>query len=203
MKKLLFAAMPIAIVALLAVKPAADPLPIGSALPKADIKMKTTDGKEITLNDAKSKNGLLVMFSCNTCPYVIRNQERTKEVCSFAAKKGIGVAILNSNEASRGGSDSYEDMKDYAKKQGYQWNYAVDKNSELADAFGASRTPEVFLFDKTGKLVYHGAIDDNPSNAGNVSRKHLMVAMDEMLEGKEVAVKESRSVGCGIKRLGD
>jgi thioredoxin-related protein len=203
MKKLLFAAMPIAVVALLAMRPVADPLPLGSALPKADIKMKTTDGKEISLNDVKSKNGLLVMFSCNTCPYVIKNQERTKEVCSFAAKKGIGVAILNSNEATRGGSDSYEDMKDYAKEQGYQWNYAVDKNSELADAFGATRTPEVFLFDKAGKLVYHGAIDDNPSDAGSVSRKHLMVAMDEMLEGKEVSQKKSRSVGCGIKRLGD
>ena len=203
MKKLLFAAMPIAIVALLAIKPAADPLPIGSALPKADTKMKTTEGKEISLNDVKSKNGLLVMFSCNTCPYVIKNQERTKEVCSFAAKKGIGVAILNSNEATRDGSDSYDDMKDYAKSQGYQWNYAVDKNSALADAFGATRTPEVFLFDKSGKLVYHGAIDDNPSNAGSVSRKHLMVAMDEMLEGKEVSQKESKSVGCGIKRLGN
>ena len=180
-----------------------DVLPVNSLIPKADIKMKTTEGKEITLNDVKSKNGLLVMFSCNTCPYVIKNQERTKEVCGFAAKKGIGVAILNSNEATRSGSDSYDDMKDYAKSQGYQWNYAVDKNSELADAFGATRTPEVFLFDKSGKLVYHGAIDDNPSDAGSVSRKHLMVAMDEMLEGKEVSQKQSRSVGCGIKRIND
>lgn len=203
MKKLLFTALPVAVIALLALKPVTDPLPIGSALPKADIKMKTTDGKEITLNDVKSKNGLLVMFSCNTCPYVIKNQARTKEVCAFAAKKGIGVAILNSNEATRDGSDSYDDMKEYAKAQGYEWNYAVDKNSELADAFGATRTPEVFLFDNTGKLVYHGAIDDNPSDAGSVSRKHLMVAMDEMLEGKEVTQKKSRSVGCGIKRLGD
>jgi hypothetical protein len=143
------------------------------------------------------------MFSCNTCPYVVKNQARTKEVCSFASKKGIGVAILNSNEATRSGADSYEEMQGYAKEQGYEWKYAVDKNSELADAFGATRTPEVFLFDKSGKLVYHGAIDDNPSNPDNVSRKHLMVAMDEMLEGREVSQKQSRSVGCGIKRLGD
>jgi thioredoxin-related protein len=203
MKKLLFIAAPLAVVAMLAFKPVADPLPIGSSLPKADIKMKTTDGKEISLNDVKSKNGLLVMFSCNTCPYVVKNQARTKEVCSFASKKGIGVAILNSNEATRSGADSYEEMQGYAKEQGYEWKYAVDKNSELADAFGATRTPEVFLFDKSGKLVYHGAIDDNPSNPDNVSRKHLMVAMDEMLEGREVSQKQSRSVGCGIKRLGD
>ena len=203
MKKLLFAAMPVAIVALLALKPVSDPLPIGASLPKADVKMKSTDGKEVTLNDLKNKNGLLVMFSCNTCPYVVKNQARTIEVCSFAAKKGIGVAVLNSNEATRTGSDSFEEMQEYAKDQNYVWKYAVDKNSELADAFGATRTPEVFLFDKTGKLVYHGAIDDNPSDASSVSRKHLWVAMDEMLEGKEVTQKQSRSVGCGIKRLGD
>ena len=94
-------------------------------------------------------------------------------------------------------------MQEYAKAQNYAWKYAVDKNSVLADAFGATRTPEVFLFDKAGKLVYHGAIDDNPSDAGSVNRKHLMVAMDEMLEGKDVSQKNSRSVGCGIKRLGD
>ena len=94
-------------------------------------------------------------------------------------------------------------MKEYAKDQGYSWKYAVDKNSELADAFGASRTPECYLFDKNGKLVYHGAIDDNPSDASSVSRKHLIAAIDESHAGKDVSQKQSRSVGCGIKRLGD
>jgi peroxiredoxin len=203
MKKIFLTAMPLMVAAAFIFRPAVDPLPIGSSVPKADLKIKTTEGKEITLNDAKSKNGLLVMFSCNTCPVVKKNQSRTIEVCSFASKKGIGVVILNSNEASRGDGDSFEDMQTYAKDQNYAWNYAVDKNSQLADAFGASRTPEVFLFDKAGKLVYHGAMDDNPTDAASVGRKHLMVAMDEMLEGKEVSVKQSRSVGCGIKRLGD
>jgi len=71
----------------------------------------------------------------------------------------------------------------------------------MADAFGAKRTPECFLFDGSGKLVYHGAIDDNPSDASAVSRKHLIAAIDELLAGKEVSVKESKSVGCGIKRV--
>jgi hypothetical protein len=71
----------------------------------------------------------------------------------------------------------------------------------MADAFGANRTPECFLFDKNGKLVYHGAIDDNPSDASAVTRKHLIIAIDAIKEGKEVSVKESRSVGCTIKRL--
>jgi hypothetical protein len=92
-------------------------------------------------------------------------------------------------------------MKDYAKEQGYKWYYAVDKNSELADAFGANRTPENFLFNKEGKLVYHGAIDDNPTDGDHVTRPHLRMAMSELLTGKEVTVKTSRSVGCSIKRL--
>lgn len=180
---------------------ASDPLPIGSALPKADVKMKDISGKEISLKESMTAKGLLVMFSCNTCPYVIRNQERTREICNYAKEKGYGVAVLNSNEAYRNGDDSFDAMKEYAKQQQYKWYYTVDKNHELADAFGATRTPECFLFNKEAKLVYHGAIDDNPSNASAVTRQHLRSAIDELEAGKEIAVKESRSVGCSIKRL--
>ncbi len=203
MKKILLTAMPLAVVAMLVLKPVSDPLPIGAAMPKAEVKMKSVDGKEVSLNDAKGKNGLLVMFSCNTCPYVVKNQTRTIEACKYASGKDIGVIVLNSNEATRSGGDSYDEMKEYAKKQNYSWKYTVDKNSELADAFGAKRTPECYLFDKNGKLVYHGAIDDNPGDASNVNRKHLIAAMDEVLAGKDVSQKETRSVGCGIKRIGD
>ena len=200
MKKILFAALPvIALAAVVTLN--IEPLPMGSPIPKADIKMKDISGKEVSLNDAKTSKGLLVMFSCNTCPYVIRNQARTYEVCKYAMGNGIGVAILNSNEAKRDDDDSFEDMKEYAKDQGYGWYYLVDQNSGLADAFGANKTPECFLFDANGKLVYHGAIDDNPNDAGAVSRKRLRVAIDEMKAGKDVSVKESRSVGCTIKRI--
>ena len=175
-------------------------LAIGSDMPKADVKMQDISGKEISLKDATKKNGLLVMFSCNTCPFVIRNQQRTKDVCAFAQKNNIGVIILNANEAGRAGRESPDAMKDYAKAQGYNWFYAVDKNNELADAFGASRTPECFLFNKDSKLVYHGAIDDNPQDATAVTKQHLKEAITEMAAGKEVTVKETRSIGCGIKR---
>ena len=176
-------------------------LPIGATMPKADVKLKDISGKEVTLKDVKKENGILVMFSCNTCPYVIRNQARTREICQYAASKGMGVILLNSNEGSRDGDDSFEEMKSYAKDQKYQWFYAVDRNNELADAFGANRTPECYLFDKSGKLIYHGAIDDNPGDASSVGRKHLQQAIDESLAGKEVSIKTSRSVGCSIKRI--
>jgi peroxiredoxin len=201
MKKILFAALPIAALAVLTLKPVSDPLPLGSPIPNPEVKMKDVTGTEVSLKDARTDKGLLVMFSCNTCPYVIKNQGRAYEACKYALGNGIGVAVLNSNEAKRGDDDSYDEMKAYAKDQGYSWHYLVDNNSSLADAFGANRTPECFLFDSKGKLVYHGAIDDNPSDASAVSRKHLISAIDEMKAGKEVSVKESKSVGCAIKRL--
>ncbi|MBC7536778.1 MAG: thioredoxin family protein [Ferruginibacter sp.] len=175
-------------------------LPIGSALPKADLKMKDVSGKEVSIKDASKKNGVLVIFSCNTCPYVVKNEQRILGIGDFALKMNVGVILLNSNEAQRTSDDSYEEMKKYAAEKKYNWSYVVDKNYEVADAFGANRTPECFLFDKNLKLVYHGAIDDNPSNAAAVTRSHLRVAINELVEGKEIAVKESKSVGCTIKR---
>jgi len=189
----------VALLALMAFKPAGE-LTIGSDMPKAETILKDVSGKEISLKSSLKQNGLLVMFSCNTCPYVIKNQARTIEACNYAISKGMGVVVLNSNEAYRSGEDSYEAMKMYAKEQGYKWNYAVDKNNELADAFGANRTPECFLFDKNAKLVYHGAIDDSPNDASTVQRHHLKEAVNELTAGKDISVKTSRSVGCSIKR---
>ncbi len=175
-------------------------LPIGSSIPKADIRVKDVSGKEVTLQQVKQSGGLLVMFTCNTCPYVIRNQSRTKEVSAYAAGHQIGVILLNANEGDRSGGNSFASMQSYAKAQGYQSYYALDDNSILADAFGASRTPECYLFDKNGRLVYHGAIDDSPGDPEQVKRHHLKNAIDEMVAGKEVSVKETRSVGCSISR---
>ena len=200
MKKLLFTAFPVLALSF-TFNTVSDPLPIGASMPNPDLKMKDVSGKEISLSSAKKKNGLLVMFSCNTCPYVIKNQSRTIEVSKHAIANDIGVAILNPNEAYRGNEESYEAMKEYAADQKYDWYYLVDQNHVMADAFGANRTPECFLFDKDGKLVYHGAIDDNPNDASSVNRKHLVEAINELKSGKEIAVKESRSVGCTIKRL--
>lgn len=177
-----------------------EPLTIGSSMPKADVKMQDVSGKMISIKDVAAANGVMVMFSCNTCPYVVKNQDRTNAIADYAKQMKLGVIVLNSNEAYRGEDDSPEQMKAYAKDQKYKWNYVIDKNHEVADAFGANRTPEVFLFDKEMKLVYHGAIDDNPSDASAVNRQHLKEAINELAAGKAVSVKESKSVGCSIKR---
>jgi AhpC/TSA family len=201
MKKMFFSAFPAAAIMLLVFTPFNEPLTIGSSLPKPEVKMKDVSGKEIAFKDVMKKNGLLVMFSCNTCPVVGKYRSRTLETGKFAIDNEIGVIVLNSNEATRGDGDSYDDMKKYAKEQGYQFNYVLDNKSAMADAFGATRTPEIFLFDKTGKLVYHGAIDDNANGPDKVTRQHARIAMEEMLAGKTVTTSTTRFVGCGIKRL--
>jgi thioredoxin-related protein len=200
MKKIIFGLAVITLFATLAFT-MGDPLKIGSNMPKADVKMQDISGKEVAMQDAKKENGVLVMFSCNTCPYVLKNQERTLAISKYAAENKVGVIILNSNEALRADDDSYAAMQAYAKEQGYKCNYVVDKGNEIADAFGANRTPECFLFDKNLKLVYHGAIDNSAGDPAAVTRIHLQEAINEMIAGKEVTVKESRSVGCTIKRV--
>jgi len=201
MKKILFAALPVVLISTLFLNPVSNSLPIGAPIPNPEVKMKDIAGADVSFKDAQKKNGLLVMFSCNTCPVVKGYQSRTLEVCKYAADKNIGVILLNSNEATRNDGDSYNDMKEYAKEQKYNFNYVVDKNSAMADAFGANRTPEIFMFNKDGKLVYHGAIDDNPGSPDQVTRKHAIIAIDELVSGKDVSVKETRSVGCTIKRI--
>ncbi len=202
MKKIIFISSVMLVTALTAFK-ITSVLPLGSALPKGEVTMKDIREEDISMKDAARKNGLLVMFTCNTCPYVVKNQERTRAICKYALQNNIGVILLNSNEGDRDGGNSFAAMRQYAKTQNYEWYYVVDKNNEIADAFGANRTPENFLFDKNLKLVYHGAIDNNPSDAGRVTRQHLKEAINDILSGKEIVVKESRSMGCTINRKSD
>jgi thioredoxin-related protein len=181
-------------------QPPRQSLEIGKEIPMADTKLKSVDKKEVSLGQAKTKAGILVMFSCNTCPYVIKSQGRIKEAMAYAKEKGIGMVIINSNEAQRDDEDSYEAMAKYAKKQKYTVPYVLDVQSKLADAFGATRTPEVFLFDANGKLVYKGAMEDNPTNPTESKQLYLRDAINKMLAGEAVDPNSTRSIGCGIKR---
>ena len=176
-------------------------LAIGSTMPKGDVKMEAVSGGEVNLNMIKTSQGTLVMFSCNTCPYVVKAQDRTIEMIRYAVASGIGMIIINSNEAQRDNDDSRKAMKEYANTQGYKVPYVIDKNSVLADAFGATRTPEVFLFDGNGKLVYKGAMEDNPSNPSESKEIFLKAAIDNMVAGKPINPASTKSIGCSIKRL--
>ena len=175
-------------------------LELGKAMPNATTKMMDVNGKEVSLADVKGENGLLVIFSCNTCPYVKLSEARIKESAALAKTNKIGVILVNSNEAQRSDDDSYDAMKKYATAQGYDFNYVVDKNSDLANAFGATKTPHCFLFDKKG-LVYRGAIDDNIKNSKEAKEHYLQDAIAAVGTGKQVKTTSSKSIGCSIKRL--
>lgn len=175
-------------------------LAIGASMPKSDIAMNdVVSGKDLSLNEAKGKKGLLVIFSCNTCPYVKLTETRISEAAALAKKNDVGVIIINSNEAQRDAEDSVEEMKQYAKSQKYDFPYVVDINSDIANAFGATRTPHVFLFDNKG-LVYKGAIDDNIKDPAAVKEHFLSDAIAAVGNGKEIKTSSTKSIGCTIKR---
>lgn len=198
MKKLFFFSLLFTALASMMLKPAE--LSIGDKAPSPDTKMTDISGKSYSFNDVKKKNGLLVVFSCNTCPWVVKNQSVATEGYSYALSKNVGVIVLNPNEAQRGDADSKEAMVQYAKDQNYKWPYVIDENSTMANAFGAKVTPECYLFDKDMNLVYHGAITDNPKTPAESTREHLKVAIDEMVGGKSVSMSTSKAMGCSIKR---
>jgi thioredoxin-related protein len=173
---------------------------IGTEIPMPGEKMQSVSGKKVSLDNVKTRRGLLVMFSCNTCPYVVRSQERTKEIVEYAGQQGIGMIIINSNEAQRDEDDSYKAMQEYAKKQGYTIPYVIDEKSKLADAFGATHTPQVFLFDGNGKLVYKGAMEDNPAKPAESKQIFLKEAIHNLVSDKPIDPNTTKSIGCSIKR---
>lgn len=174
-------------------------LTIGATAPKRDVPMKNINGKTLTIAQAAGKKGTLVMFICNHCPYVKAWQSRLAEVGNAAVKAGIGVIAVNSNDPSAYPEDEYAVMVQRAKEVGYRFPYAVDATSEVARAFGAARTPEVFLFDAAGKLVYHGAVDDNGQHPDQVKARYLFDAVTAVAAGKPVANADTKALGCGIK----
>lgn len=176
-----------------------DELEIGAKAPMTDVEVKDVSGEMITLKEVSGKNGLLVIFSCNTCPWVERWEDRYNPHARLAKENGIGTVALNPNTAYRDKGDGFEDMQERARQMDYEFYYALDKNSKLAKAFGATRTPHVFLFNSDMELVYRGAIDDNARSAENVEKPYLKNAINELGAGKEISVKTSKSLGCTIK----
>lgn len=205
MKYRLSAFLPLALLALAVAAPAAraedeiQPLAIGAEAPMKDVKMTSVDGRELTIADVAGKKGTLVVFTCNACPWAKMWERRVSEIGNAATKQGIGVIAINANDPSVNAEDSFDEMKARAAKLGLKFPYAVDATSGVARAFGATRTPEAFLFDAKGVLVYHGTIDDNAREAGAVKQPYLRKAVTAVASGKKVATAETKSLGCGIK----
>ncbi len=178
---------------------AAERLGLGDLMPSRTVEMQNVDGKMLTLEGVAGKQGTLVVFSCNHCPFVKAWESRMVELANKAATQGLGVLFINSNDSKAFPTDSAEHMRQQAAKAGYAFPYVVDAASVVARAFGAARTPEVFLFDGKRMLVYHGAVDDNPYKPKKVKKHYLSDAVTALVAGEEIAEPETRSVGCSIK----
>ena len=183
-------------------------LAIGSKAPLADVLMMNVNGTQMSLNTAAGPNGLLVVFSCNTCPFVVGNGEKSdgwegryNETAIFAKENGVSMVLVNSNEAKRDNHDSMDAMKVHARTNNYGMPYLLDANHQLADAFGALKTPHVYLFDGDMNLVYRGSIDDNVSDAEAVSARYVQDAITAVANGKPVGMAETKAIGCSIKRV--
>lgn len=175
-------------------------LSIGDKPVLSAAKMDDVSGAKISLADVMQENGLLVLFSSNTCPFVLQWEDRYPELKAWADKNKVGMVVLNSNHTKRDSDDSFEAMKNHAKEKGYNFYYALDDQSVVANAFGGQTTPHAFLFNSKMELVYKGAIDDSYKSAKEVKQPYLKDAIASLSNGKKIAVTETKPVGCSIKR---
>jgi peroxiredoxin len=193
-KTLIVFALPLTLLA-----PSAGALEIGSAMPQRDVEMRSVGGGEVSLAKVAGSKGTLVIFTCNHCPWAKAWETRIAALGNAYRGRGVGVVAINSNDPTGYPEDGFDAMVKRAKDRGFQFPYVVDRGSTVARAFGAERTPEAFLFDANGTLVYHGTIDDNADNASAVKQHFLRDALEAVANGQPVAVKETKALGCGIK----
>jgi peroxiredoxin len=158
------------------------------------------DGSVHTLESYGDAELLVLIQSCNHCPYVLAWEGRINAIQRDYAERGVRIVAINSNDARRYPDDSFEQMVAHAGEEGFTFDYLHDSEQTLARALGSERTPEVFLFDRERLLVYHGAIDDS-RDEDNVSRHYLRDALDATLASASPPEVETAPVGCSVKWL--
>jgi len=172
-------------------------LKIDSSIP--GFSLTGVDDKTYSLNDFSEKKILIVIFSCNHCPYVQAYEDRIIALQNKFEKDGVQIIAINSNDDEKYPDDSFDEMKKRASARGFNFPYLRDETQIVAKAFGATHTPQIFLFDSNRKLKYEGKIDDNWQESDKVKSAYFRDAILEVLGGKEVSVPETFSIGCTIK----
>ena len=157
------------------------------------------DGKQHSLGQYVGKNAVVVIFSCNHCPYVRAWEDRMVQIQNEYANRGVQLIAINSNDVAKYPDDSFARMKERAREKKFTFPYLYDETQQTAHAYGAERTPEVFVFDKKSTLRYHGTIDDNYDDPTAVKKRYLRDALDAVLAEKTISETETRPVGCTIK----
>tara|TARA_R110000751_G_scaffold62520_3_gene128880 strand:- start:9869 stop:10453 length:585 start_codon:yes stop_codon:yes gene_type:complete len=168
----------------------------------ADFSLKNVDGTMVSLSDFDSAKGFLVIFTCNTCPYAQAYEDRIIALDANYKQQGVPIIAINPNDPSAKPGDSFAKMKERAINKGFSFPYLIDEGQNIYPQYGATRTPQVFLLEKTAKgnvVKYIGAIDDNYQDASQVDEKFVENAVDAMLAGNEINPKTTKAIGCGIK----
>lgn len=168
-----------------------------------DFKLKDINGKMVSLSDYKEAKGYIVIFTCNTCPFAVASEERIVALDKEFKPKGYPVIAINPNNPEAQPDDTFELMQAKAKEAGFTFPYLFDESQTVYAKYGATKTPHVYLLQKeNGKNIvkYIGAIDDNVKNAAAVKDRFLANAVNELLDGKEITVKETKAIGCSVKQ---
>ena len=170
----------------------------------SDFNLKNIDGKMVSLSDYKKAIGFIVVFTCNTCPYSVANEDRIIALDKKYKTKGYPVIAINPNDPAARSGDSFEEMKVRAKEKGFTFPYLFDDGQKVYPKYGATKTPHVYILNKNnGKLIveYIGAIDDSSRSEANVSERFVEDAVDALLAGKKPTKTYTRAIGCSIKTV--
>ena len=168
----------------------------------ADFKLENIDGKMLSMADFKEAKGFIITFTCNTCPYAVAYEDRVEALNKMYASKGYPVIAIMPNNVEVKPGDNMEAMQERAKEKGFTFPYLMDKGQHVYPQFGATKTPHMYVVEKTKKgnvVKYIGAIDDNYQDADAVKNKYVEAAVNALLKGQEVEVKETKAIGCSIK----
>ena len=167
-----------------------------------DFRLENIDGKMVSLSDFEDAKGFIVTFTCNTCPYAVAYEDRVEALNKKYASKGYPVIAIMPNNTDVKPGDNMEAMQKRAKEKGFTFPYLIDAEQEIYPQYGATKTPHVYVLQKTQKgneVKYIGAIDDNFQDANAVKTKYVEDAVDALLKGNEIKVKETKAIGCTIK----
>jgi peroxiredoxin len=175
-------------------------LQLGQQAP--DFNLPGVDGKDYSLASFREARLLVVVFSCNHCPYVLGSEDRMIKFHNDYSPKGVAMVAINANETQDHPLDSFEHMKQRAKEKGFKFPYVRDETQEIAMKYGALRTPHYYVFDKDRKLRYTGRMDDNPRTPGAEKTHELRDAVDALLAGRKPPVEVTNPIGCNVKWRG-
>lgn len=167
-----------------------------------DFSLKNIDGKKVSLSDYKEAKGFIVVFTCNHCPFAVAYEDRIIALDKKYKNLGYPVIAINPNNPEVQPKDSFDEMKVRAKEKNFTFPYLFDEGQKIYPQYGATKTPHIYLLQKTSKgneVKYIGAIDDNYNDASAVKTKYVENAVNSLLESKEIEIKSTKAIGCSIK----